>query len=1668
MRNTLQLYIEGNRVDLFSDESVNIVQSIQNVKDISKIFVDFTRTFSIPASKNNNKIFLHYYNYSITNGFDARLKKESTLELNSRPFKTGKIKLDGVDLKDGIPHTYRITFFGNTIDLNDLLGDDDLSSLDLSDFDVDYDSTNIKAALEDKKTITYNRTDGSTIIYPSGIVVPLISHTTRLYYEGTGETAYPDSNGGDLKPKSDISTNPVHSGVYWEELKYAIQIDAIVKAIEDRYGLTFSNDFFNTTNETYYGLYMWLHRKKGKVFEETEIRKQVTGFYINYNSEIQQVTSYGDRFQVTGVPDGGYLEYSLDIQADTSIDATISIYRNGNELFDQKTITSNSRNLSGTLSNGTYTIFMTSSATTFDLNVQTGLTLTASYVPDTSYEYNLTSTYTFNNVRRFIISQQIPEMKVIDFLTGIFKMFNLTAYTDNGTIIVKTLDSYYSDSDTVWDITNDVDQGEGSVNVALPYKEVEFKYEGLGTKLATQHEQLSNISWATEEYSGDDYYDANPETYTVNLPFEHMKFERMYDVSNPTTAQVGWFVSDDNSPYFGNPLLFYRYRQTAGNAIRFLVTETGGSPDTTPANYIDITNYNIPSNSFDIDKDESQANINFKNEINEYTNNTDFDETLFKVYYQNYVAQVFQNNRRLTTVYAYLPIKMLQEFILADTIAIFDRNYTINEIETDFNTGRSKLELINELTVSIGGSTPITTTTTVDPEDECTECSADSTLCSVDSLTPTADKTCDVGRSVTITGETTKEQTETVTLTATPNNFRGTASYLWAGGDAAGEITQSVSVTNATTGNVTYTCTATDSDDSAEFEDTHVILWTPKLYTIELNIVNSISSPTTAAYNITGDQDGKQLFLQEGETYSFSTQVNANSGYQFTSGPVIVDAQGTVGTSNLVVDTTLSGTVQATSEFVTISGPTAKTTNNNVSLTATASGFTPTSYAWSGGSASGSTQTITFTETVADTYIYTCTASDGTITASGTHTIQWTDTTLIDITLAIDTSNISGSSSGYVITGDQAGLIKSQNAGTVFNFSSDVELNSGFEWVGTKPTVANAGGTFSTSQTVTTVFGTGEVQLIVYNYYITTGCPETTVVGQTRYIRSRDTFTVGNTTTGSYIEIDGQCYYSSATAFESDWASNNGVTVGAPEGVGCETCTQTAPLVDTCLETKSVAYLRYSSSNDVCENHQSKNFYYIDPQGNDPVTQSIFCAATQLWNYVGPTNTGTCTVTLAAAGYYSLDSDNTKRRYWNGTTFSVCTTCVDANVLFYLGEGFNPLQNFCDEGGVQGFYYFDNNKTLLSATSSEHMYTSAANIGTPNRAPQGFYTDLNIYRYYEPTSLQVWESVSGCPVRPEPECVAPTKPTLNIWRRYGDCATGGLDALITFGNSVDSFPDTVEYNGDCYSNPVAITGSQSDLWIDAQSCDAQDNLVRDYTWYGSCLECTGTYYWELTKCEEPNINKIYRSAQDTGALGASFAPNARVQDASGALYRVTGQVADNVPSAGTVTDTGETGCPSVVPDDNVFVVERQSDTQTTYVQLDAGYQIGNTNITISTDGANCYDIIGTDYVANPTSYGTITGSCTTTTTTTTTTTLTCGSQVLYRSIIDAENVCCNTTKTVITYMNSNDVSTATEIYTDDTCSDLRTTPSWYTASFGEYYYWSGSSLTGPTACPACP
>lgn len=286
----IELYIQGVRVTLFKDESVTVTDTIKNARDVQKVFTEFSRTFSLPANKVNNKIFKHYYNYNIVNGFDARIRVEAKIELNSLPWRQGFIKLEGVDLVDNNPNRYRVTFFGNTLSLKNLIGDDQLTDLTwLNNFNTKQNGDQIiynELDIEEYLTTELDKTVDS-VVYSKPIQVPLVTHTQRLYYneiqdiEDSGNLHYNSANG-----------NPENHGVKWNELKYSITLDTIIQAIqrpveEGGYGITFSNDFFNNTNNpAFNNLSLWLHRIKGQATnggQEFNTSEQVAGWVDSSN-----------------------------------------------------------------------------------------------------------------------------------------------------------------------------------------------------------------------------------------------------------------------------------------------------------------------------------------------------------------------------------------------------------------------------------------------------------------------------------------------------------------------------------------------------------------------------------------------------------------------------------------------------------------------------------------------------------------------------------------------------------------------------------------------------------------------------------------------------------------------------------------------------------------------------------------------------------------------------------------------------------------------------------------------------------------------------------------------------------------------------------------------------------------------------------------------------------------------------------------------------------------------------------------------------------------------------------------------------------------------------------------------------------------------------------------
>jgi len=704
----IQLYIEGQRVELFKDESVTITDSIQNVKDIDKVFTAFTQSFSIPASKINNKIFKHYYNFNIDIGsdFDARKKVAATIEVNNIPFRTGKIKLEGVDLKNNKAHTYRITFFGDIVELKDKLGEKKLSDLDLTAYNLTYDAATVESKLTTEESSSNH------------IIAPLITHSQRLYYEdGThGEDT------GNLWYESGSGTSH-HHGVKWNELKYAIRVNKIIEQIETDFGLSFSTDFFkNTSVEEFDHLFLWLHRKSGAVEDlsgststfETTIDGW-TPVTVSQSGEpysfVLTETTLTTNIPTFGLTSGstpsaptarGLTDFEVQLTTSDTDEYDIALLRDGIIVFNKTGHTSDitiQAQVDFIYAAGSYEVVITStSQISFtniiwfaDYKVPKSADITVDSSNGATGAYNTNSSFTFN------INKQIPDIKILDFLTGIFKMFNLTAFVVDGVIQVKPLNDFYTGTDT-YDITEFVDVDSSKVNVALPFKEVRFKFKDTKTFLANKFSELNNRNWGEIFYN--EGQDLAEKEYKIEVPFGHLLYERLTDVTSGSLKNMQWGYSVDSnqSPYLGSPLLFYPigFYSPSNDPISFI--------DAVDLNNVAISHkplsdvfVNMPFNTVTTLGSFNAFQLNFNTEISEWSGDTDHYQSLFVKYYKDYIQSVFNTKQRLTKLKAYLPMRILLNYGLGDRFIVAGNQYKINSISTNLLTGESDIELINDL-----------------------------------------------------------------------------------------------------------------------------------------------------------------------------------------------------------------------------------------------------------------------------------------------------------------------------------------------------------------------------------------------------------------------------------------------------------------------------------------------------------------------------------------------------------------------------------------------------------------------------------------------------------------------------------------------------------------------------------------------------------------------------------------------------------------------------------------------------------------------------------------------------------------------------------------------------------------------------------------------------------
>ena len=753
----IQIYVEDQRVDLFKDETIEIKSSIQDAKDLSRVFTDYSQTFDIPASASNNKIFKHFYNFNITTGnFDARVRHEAKIFINHILFKRGKIFLSGVKMKNKKAHTYKVTFYGNTVSLKDVFKDDNLASLNdyqdqtrgLINFDHDFSYNNIKNLFSG----TGYTFQGDT----SALIYPLITSKKRLFYDSLiGNTSARNFDGNVYAPSSGYDIDRYHKrGVKPSDLKPAIKVYHIIKAIEEKYGINLiqddtagTKDFFSIHNEAFSNLYLWVSNSSGNIDgelgDDEYIYKTSIDSWTETRTELDYASVDGneivlDSWGLYGLNGLGQIvetKFFLDITPDDDYEDVnyrikLTNSRTGRSQIFEGSGTKGYRFKPPLIFIGDepvrYTVEFYSETPMLNTNVRFRVRAAGDAFLD-QYDYDDIDSGAVLDSDTATVStvNHLPNIKIIDFITGLFKMFNLTAYYiddendpeygDGITpeIKVMTLDNYFADavnnqSKGTIDITKYIDISKHQVNTSLPFNEIDLRFETTDSVLNENHLQISG------ERFGDSHLPVSKiypdfffgKSYEVKVPFSKLKYERIlgtdiqwgYAAGGDFNAEeADYSDTNDIEPPKGNynsislrPLLFYGVRETS-------ITENINFSDDSNTTASLVNNYYRPSNTNETAADDetpADFSINFDSEIDEWTGSENLN-SIFEVFYKKYIESVFDPQKRIFIFSAYLPPSFLIHYRLNDQLKIQDTIYRINSIKTNLNTGRSTLELIN-------------------------------------------------------------------------------------------------------------------------------------------------------------------------------------------------------------------------------------------------------------------------------------------------------------------------------------------------------------------------------------------------------------------------------------------------------------------------------------------------------------------------------------------------------------------------------------------------------------------------------------------------------------------------------------------------------------------------------------------------------------------------------------------------------------------------------------------------------------------------------------------------------------------------------------------------------------------------------------------------------------
>ena len=729
--------ISGNTypLDMFEDVDFKLNLSFAEIQDITKRNSTYSKSFYVPGSKHNNDVFQHFFNINASfTDYDVRKKMDAVLTYDGYEILDGYLRLEFVNIEN-TDVIYNLTFYSEFGNLLAGIGDKLMYDLDLSSMNHPYSAETI--ALDSFYDPDIYIPTGSTYAYQDGRAYWFFGHfgyeyTTgnTLNYNATPILAF-NLGGGGFIPSFDNPSFPLRSFYY----RPSVSFKTLYEKIFDEAGYEVQSSFFDTAYfKRYYlplifneeGLYL----KQGVDLEYNSLVENVGGIdflNVNWTDEGGAQSGQMERSRLNptntnnfsahttsdyyfNVPEPGLYQFRLSFNAFNSelfpetqnLDANVKVFLH--EAYPSQVNSGTTKWNTGTITISpgdaisrayTFSVYLTPGKVYALDNYLTGvgdaittrlqldlLNAPKSVVGD--FKYNL----------------EFPseKFKQIEFIQAVNNLFNLVVVPStekSDTLIVEPMIDFVGTGE-VLDWTNKIDRGQPiqiSPTTNLINGSMEFLIE------------------EDTDYGNETFFTANNRifgTETINLNTDFP--DNTTEFGSVFGSSVDLVLGNLQNSYATLPIYYiYEIEEDEGQALQYFrpfaslprpmfrgSTITGANLNTSNISGTTINeSWYLESNEIDV----FQVNNRFTtypfgvDGLSHYTNynKTDFlsptelqfpqSESMYDVYYKDYVEDLIDPDSRILDCYVYLTRDEIKNIQFNETIVIDNNYYRINRIE---------------------------------------------------------------------------------------------------------------------------------------------------------------------------------------------------------------------------------------------------------------------------------------------------------------------------------------------------------------------------------------------------------------------------------------------------------------------------------------------------------------------------------------------------------------------------------------------------------------------------------------------------------------------------------------------------------------------------------------------------------------------------------------------------------------------------------------------------------------------------------------------------------------------------------------------------------------------------------------------------------------------------